>query len=338
MNIMSERILLGHGSGGKLMDRLIRDSFVPALDNEIIRRLGDAAVLDVQGVTLAFTTDSYVISPLFFPGGDIGILAVSGTVNDLAVSGARPLYLSIGLIIEEGFALGDLKRIYASIRTTAEQAGVLVVTGDTKVVNRGEADGLFINTSGIGVIRPGVETSGRRARPGDKVLLSGTLGDHGISVMVRREGLEIEVPVESDVAPLNGMIHDLLELGEAVLFLRDPTRGGLASALNEFAQATKLAVELREDEIPVRSEVRGVCELLGLDPLYVANEGKCVAVVRPDCADRALEVFRSHPLGREAREIGRIVENPPGKVLLLTEIGGTRIVDTLIGEQLPRIC
>jgi hydrogenase expression/formation protein HypE len=335
---MSDRILLGHGSGGKLMDRLIRESFLPALDNDILRRLGDSAILDVEGVSLAFTTDSYVISPLFFPGGDIGGLAVAGTVNDLAVSGGRPLYLSVGLIIEEGFPVRDLERIYGSIRATAEEAGVLVVTGDTKVVNKGGADGLFINTSGIGVIRPGVETSGKRALPEDRVLISGTLGDHGIAVMASREGLEVETPVESDVAPLNGMIDDILTLEDGVRFLRDPTRGGLASALNEFARSMGLAVELWEDRIPVRSEVRGVCELLGLDPLYVANEGKCVAVIRPDLAGRALELFRSHPLGREAREIGRLVEDPPGKVLLRTEIGGTRIVDTLIGEQLPRIC
>ena len=335
---MSDRILLGHGGGGKLMERLIRESFLPILHNEILGRMGDSAILEVDGIRLAFTTDSYVISPLFFPGGDIGRLAVAGTVNDLAVSGARPLYLSLGLIIEEGFPSEELDRINRSIRRTADEAGVLVVTGDTKVVNRGAADRLFINTSGIGVLQSAVDTSGQRARPGDRILVSGTLGDHGIAVMCCREGLEVETALESDVAPLNGMIQDLLGFGEAVRFLRDPTRGGLASVLNEFAGATGFAVVLQENQIPVRQEVRGVCELLGLDPLYVANEGKCVAVVAEGHAEGALQILRAHPLGREAQAIGEVAESPPGKVLLRTEIGGTRIVDALIGEQLPRIC
>jgi hydrogenase expression/formation protein HypE len=335
---MNDRVLLGHGSGGKLMERLIRESFLPIFQNDILARMGDSAILEMDGVRLAFTTDSYVISPLFFPGGDIGRLAVAGTVNDLAVSGARPLYLSLSLIIEEGFPLEDLDRINRSIRATADEAGVLVVTGDTKVVNRGAADGLFINTAGIGTLRPGVDTSGRNARPGDRILLSGTLGDHGIAVMCQREGLEVEAPLQSDVAPLNELIRGLLEPGEAVHFLRDPTRGGVASVLNEFARATGLAVVLQETQIPVRREVRGVCELLGLDPLYVANEGKCVAVVGVEHAEQALRILRDHPLGRDAREIGEVTHSPPGKVLLRTEIGGTRIVDPLIGEQLPRIC
>jgi hydrogenase expression/formation protein HypE len=335
---VEDRILLSHGSGGKIMERLIREAFLPVLGNEILARLGDAAILQMEGLRLAFTTDSYVISPLFFPGGDIGRLAVSGTVNDLAVSGSRPLFLSLGLIIEEGFPMPDLERILRSIRATADEAGVLVVTGDTKVVRRGEADGLFINTSGIGSVGPGVDTSGLRARPGDRVLVSGTLGDHGIAVMTRRAGLEVEASVESDVAPLNGLIEGLLTLGEDLRFLRDPTRGGLASTLNELVHATGLTLEIDERRIPVRPAVQGVCELLGLDPLYVANEGKCVAVVAPEQSERALRILRSHPLGREAQEIGEVTDSPARKVLLRTGIGGTRIVDPLIGEQLPRIC
>jgi hydrogenase expression/formation protein HypE len=335
---MDERILLGHGSGGKLMSRLIRETLLPAIDNEVLRRMGDAAVIDIEGVTFAFTTDSYVISPLFFPGGDIGRLAVCGTVNDLCVSGARPLFLSVGLIIEEGFPLASLERINRSLGAAACEAAVQVVTGDTKVVNRGGADGLFINTSGIGVMRAGVDTSGCRACAGDRILVNGTMGDHGIAVMAEREGLLVESPVISDVAPLNHMLDSLFAIGAGVRFLRDPTRGGLATALNEFASATGLGVELWGNQIPVRPEVRGVCELLGLDPLYVANEGKCVAVVARELVEAVLESWRSHPLGREAQEIGRVTAEPAGKVTLRTEIGGTRIVDTLVGEQLPRIC
>ncbi len=335
---MEQRILLGHGSGGKLMDRLIRERLLPILGNPVLERLGDAAIVEVDGLPVAFTTDSYVISPLVVPGGDIGRLAVCGTVNDLAVSGARPLYLSLGLIIEEGFPLPELEQIHRSIRAAADEAGVQVVTGDTKVVNRGSADRLFINTSGIGLVHPGMETSGRAARPGDRVLVSGTLGDHGVAVMTRREGLEVDVPVLSDMAPLNGMLRGLWALGQELHFMRDPTRGGLASTLNELAQIAGLAVTLREQEIPVRPEVRGVCELLGLDPLYVANEGKCVVVVSRERSQEALEILRAHPLGAMAREIGELTEGPAGKVLLRTEVGGTRVVDTLLGEQLPRIC
>lgn len=335
---MDDRILLAHGGGGRLMEWLIRESFLPMLGNEILARLGDSAIVDVRGVSLAFTTDSYVISPIFFPGGDIGRLAVSGTVNDLAVSGARPLYLSLGLILEEGFPMADLRRITGSIRATAQEAGVQVVTGDTKVVNRGKTDGIFINTSGIGLVLPSAETSGLRSRAGDRVLVSGTLGDHGIAVMASREGLDLEITIQSDVAPLNGMIEGIMTLGQGVRFLRDPTRGGLASVLNEFTRLTGLTVELKEERIPIRSEVRGACELLGLDPLLVANEGKCVAVVASEDSDHALRILRSHPLGREAQEIGTVVEGPPGKVLVKTEIGGTRILDAPVGEQLPRIC
>jgi hydrogenase expression/formation protein HypE len=336
--IMSDRILMGHGHGGKLTDRLIRDKLLPLFDNEILRRLGDSAILSLNGTSLAFSTDSYVVSPLFFPGGDIGRLAIAGTVNDLAVSGAKPLYLSVGFIIEEGFPMEDLLRISRSIHSTAQEAGVLVVTGDTKVVNRGGADRMFLNTSGIGVLKPGVDTSGARVRPGDKVFVSGTLGDHGISVMAKREGLAVDFPLSSDVAPLNGMIEELLELGEAVHFLRDPTRGGLASSLNELVRDADFSVELREKSIPVRQEVRGTCELLGLDPLYVANEGKCVAVIEPQSSTRALEILRAHPLGENAQEIGTILAHPSRKVIMKTEIGGTRIVDAPVGEQLPRIC
>ena len=335
---MGNHVLLGHGSGGKLMERLIRESIFPALDNEILGRMGDSALLPFEGATLAFTTDSYVVSPLFFPGGDIGRLAVCGTVNDLSVSGAVPLYLSLGFIIEEGFPLDEFEKINRSIGDTAQEAGVRVVTGDTKVVNRGCADGIFINTSGIGPVRPGTDTSGCNVKPGDSVIVSGPLGDHGVAVMSVREGLEMDTPVLSDVAPLNGMLEGLFELEAGVRFLRDPTRGGLASALNEFVKSTGLSVSLDEERIPVRPEVLGVCELLGLDPLYIANEGRCVAIVDRDQTDRALQILQAHPFGKDARRIGEVASEPAGKVILKTQIGGTRIVDTLIGDQLPRIC
>lgn len=337
---MQDRILMGHGSGGLLMGQLIKERFLPILDNEVLRALGDSAVIQLEGGhRLAFTTDSYVVSPLFFPGGDIGRLAVSGTVNDLAMAGARPLALSLGIIVEEGFPMVDLVRILHSVRSTAEEAAVSVVTGDTKVVRKAEVDGIFLNTSGIGMVLPGVDTSGKNVVPGDLVLLSGPIGDHGIAVMVQRENLELDAPLESDVAPLWGMVEGLLlSLGQAVHFMRDPTRGGLSSALNELASSTGLAVELWEGEIQVRPEVGSVCELLGLDPLYVACEGRCVAVVCEAQAEKALEILRRHPLGAQARCVGRVLESPSGKVLLKTSIGGTRLVNPLVGEQLPRIC
>lgn len=321
------------------MGNLIREKILPILDNEILRRLGDSAILQIQGgERLAFTTDSYVISPIFFPGGDIGRLAVSGTVNDLAMAGAKPLALSLGMILEEGFPMEDLVRILGSVRATAQEAGVSVVTGDTKVVRKGEADGIFINTSGIGIVAPELDTSGERAAEGDVVMVSGPIGDHGVAVMIQREGLRMESPLESDVAPLWGMVERLLALGRGVRFLRDPTRGGLAGALTELARITGKGVELQEGQIPLRVEVRSVCELLGLDPLYVACEGRCVAVVAQEHAQKALEILRAHPLGRQARIIGRILQEPPAEVLLRTTIGGSRLVQLPLGEQLPRIC
>jgi len=321
------------------MGDLIREILLPMLDNEILRRLGDSAVLQTEGgERLAFTTDSYVISPIFFPGGDIGRLAVSGTVNDLAMEGARPLALSLGIILEEGFPMEDLVRILRSVRDTAREAGVSVVTGDTKVVRKGEADGIFINTSGIGTVAPGIDTSGEKVAVGDVVLVSGPIGDHGVAIMIQREGLRMESLLESDVAPLWGLVEGLLSLSGGVSFLRDPTRGGLASVLTELARITGKGVELQESQIPVRAEVRSVCELLGLDPLYVACEGRCVAVVAQERAQEALELLKAHPLGRQARIIGRILEKPPGHVLLRTAIGGSRLVQLPLGEQLPRIC
>lgn len=336
---MEDRVLLDHGGGGLLMGDLIRETVLPILENEILRRLGDSAVFRTEGgERLAFTTDSYVISPIFFPGGDIGRLAVSGTVNDLAMAGARPLALSLGIILEEGFPMQDLVRILRSVRDTAQEVGVSVVTGDTKVVRKGEADGIFINTSGIGMVAPNIDTSGDRVAEGDAIVVSGPLGDHGVAIMIQREGLRMESLLESDVAPLWGLVERLLSLGEGVRFLRDPTRGGLASALAELTRITGKGVELQEQQIPVRAEVRSICELLGLDPLYVACEGRCVAVVARDYAQSALEILKAHPLGREAEIIGRIVEKPHGQILLRTAIGGSRLVQLPRGEQLPRIC
>ncbi len=336
---MEERVLLDHGGGGLLMGNLIRETVLPILDNEILRRLGDSAILQGEGgQRLAFTTDSYVISPIFFPGGDMGRLAVSGTVNDLAMAGARPLALSLGMILEEGFPMEDLIRVLRSVRHTAQEAGVCVVTGDTKVVRRGEADGMFINTSGIGMVLPAIDTSGARVAAGDAVIVSGPIGDHGVAVMIQREGLKMESSLQSDVAPLWGLVERLLSLGEEVHFLRDPTRGGVAAALEELARITGKGVEIQERDIPVRPEVQSVCELLGLDPLCVACEGRCIAVVAEPQAQRALEILKAHPLGSQSKIIGRILEQPPGRVLLRTVIGGTRLVQLPLGEQLPRIC
>ncbi len=321
------------------MANLIQEILVPILDNDVLRRLGDSAILQIdKAERLAFTTDSYVISPIFFPGGDIGRLAVSGTVNDLAMAGARPLALSLGLILEEGFPMEDFIKILESVRDTARETGIAVVTGDTKVVRKGEADNIFINTSGIGVVSPGIDTSGRRVAEGDVVIVSGPLGDHGAAVMIQREGLRMEGTLQSDVAPLWPLVERLLTLGEAVHFLRDPTRGGLASVLHDLTCITGKSVELQDRHIPVRAEVKSVCELLGLDPLYVACEGRFLAVVAHEHSQRALELLRGHPQGSEARIVGRILADPPGVVLLRTAIGGTRLVQLPLGEQLPRIC
>lgn len=337
---MSERILLAHGSGGELSHELIRRMFAPAFANPALARLDDAAVLPAppSGSRLAFTTDGYVVRPLFFPGGDIGRLAVCGTVNDLAMVGASPLCLSAAVVLEEGFPAADLERIVASMAAAAREAGVEIVTGDTKVVERGAADGCFITTAGVGVVPPGVDLSGANARPGDVVLLSGPVGDHGLAILSQREGLRFASPLESDVAPLNGLVRALLETAPALHTLRDPTRGGLATTLNEIARQSRVEIIVEEARIPVRPAVQALAELLGLDPLYVANEGKLIAIVAPEAVEAALAALRAHPLGREAAIIGRVQEGRPGRVALRTALGAHRVLDMLAGEQLPRIC
>jgi hydrogenase expression/formation protein HypE len=336
--LKEERITLSHGSGGKATQTLIEAVFLEAFSNPLLAPLEDGAVLEANGGRLAFTTDSYVVSPLFFPGGDIGDLAVNGTVNDLAVSGARPLWLSAGFILEEGFPVADLERIVGSMAAAAERAGVQVVTGDTKVVQRGKADGCYVNTAGVGVIeRPG-ELGVARARPGDAVIVSGPIGEHGITIMLARGELDIESELSSDTAPLNGLVEGLLDACPGVRGLRDATRGGVATICNEVARAAGVAVVVDEEAVPVSRDVRGACELLGIDPLYVACEGRLVAVVDGDQVDAALGALRSHPLGAGAAVIGRVRDDPPGLVLLKTSFGGTRIVDLLVGDPLPRIC
>ena len=358
--IKDTHITLAHGSGGKAMHELIEGLFLDQLRNPLLEKLEDQAVFEIppsaqntarntaqnsdSSVRLAFTTDSYVVSPIFFPGGDIGRLAVSGTVNDLAMSGARPLYLSAGFIIEEGFPIEDLKRILVSMRATAQEAGVEIVTGDTKVVQRGGADRIFINTSGIGIIGHPVRISAARAQPGDKVILSGSIGDHGTTIMIARGELGLETDLESDAAPLNSLVHEILEettrflRPDAIHCLRDPTRGGVATTLNEIALASEVCIQINEEEIPLRDEVKGACELLGLDPLYVANEGKLIAIVDAEIAEPVLARMRSTRYGRDACVIGEVKAEPQGIVVMATTFGGTRIVDMLTGEQLPRIC
>jgi hydrogenase expression/formation protein HypE len=330
-------VVLGHGSGGKLSAQLIREMFLPAFDNPLLNRLDDQAVFEAGSARIAFTTDSFVVTPLFFPGGDIGKLAVHGTVNDLAMSGATPLALSAAFILEEGFPMEELARIVASMAEAARAAGVPIATGDTKVVPRGKADGMFITTSGVGLVAAGVNISARLARPGDKILLSGTIADHGMAVMSKREGLEFEGAIESDTAALHRLVAEMIAAGE-IHALRDPTRGGLGATLVEIAAAAGIGVEAESAAIPVREPVRAACELLGLDPLFVANEGKLAAFVAPESAGRVLEAMRANTLGRDAVVIGEAVGSHPGMVLLKTEIGGTRVVDLPFGEQLPRIC
>lgn len=322
-----------------MMGELIKDLIVWAFANPELERLGDSAVLQLDARRLAFSTDTFVVDPIFFPGGNIGELAVYGTVNDLSMSGALPVTLSVGFILEEGFPLGELKEIVFAMRRAADRAGVLITTGDTKVVPRGKADKIFINTSGIGLIENDWVPTSERIRTGDSILLSGTIGDHGMAVMSRREGLAFESSIESDTAPLNSLVERILKVDpESVHALRDPTRGGIASALNEFAEQAGVGIEIEERRIPVHDPVRGACELLGLDPLYVANEGKLLAVVADEAADAVLEAMRKDPLGKDAARIGRVIDRHPGVVSMKTGIGGERVVDMLIGEQLPRIC
>lgn len=331
-----DRILLGHGSGGKMMHQLIREYFVPEFE---LKSLNDSAVLEeINHGKIAFTTDSYVVSPIFFPGGDIGKLAVYGTVNDLSMVGAKPLYITTGLILEEGFPLKDLKRILSSMANAAEKSGVKIVAGDTKVVDKGKADGIFINTSGVGIIEKGVDISPIRVMIGDKVILSGPVGNHGISIIAERNGISFNPPILSDTAPLNGLVSEMLKTTKEIHAMRDPTRGGLASALKEIAIDSGYCIVVEEESIPVLAGVRGACELLGFDPLYVANEGILVAIVKPDVAESLINTMRRHPLGKEARLIGYVQETPAKMVLMKTSIGGTRIVEMLSGDQLPRIC
>jgi hydrogenase expression/formation protein HypE len=333
-----DTVLLGHGSGGKLSAELIRDVFLPSLTNPVLARLDDQAVVSINGQRLALTTDSFVVKPLFFPGGDIGSLAVHGTVNDLAMGGATPLFLSAAFIIEEGFSIEELRRVVNSMHSAAAAAAVQVVTGDTKVVEKGKGDGLFINTTGIGVVPEGVELSADQARPGDKVLLSGSIGEHGIAILAQREGLEFETAIQSDSAALHTLVGEMLQVTRKIRCMRDPTRGGVSSTLNEIAQQSRIGIELEERTIPVREEVRGACELLGLDPLYVANEGKLIAIVAPEVAEQLVNTMRRHPLGTGTQLIGTVKETNLGLVTMRTPFGTTRIVDMLAGDQLPRIC
>ena len=334
---MKDKILLAHGSGGKLAHDLVEGIFLKALANPLLAKLDDSAVFDFSG-RLAFTTDSYVVSPIFFPGGDIGKLAVYGTVNDLAMSGAKPLYLSLSFIIEEGLPQGELSQVVDSIQKAAQEAEVEIVTGDTKVVHRGSADKLFINTAGVGIIPEGVDISGSNAIPGDKVILSGTIGDHGIAVLSQREGLTFSTQLESDCAPLGGLVAEMLAASRNIHCLRDPTRGGLATTLNELAKQSKVSIRIQEEKIPIRDEVLAACEMLGFDPLYVANEGKLVAIVLPEDADKVLKAMRETHYGKEAAVIGEVRAEHPGRVVMKTCLGSSRIIDMLVGDMLPRIC
>jgi hydrogenase expression/formation protein HypE len=331
-------ILLTHGSGGTLSHELVAKRLLSHIGNKTLGRLDDSALVEISG-RVAFTTDSYIVDPIFFPGGDIGRLAVCGTVNDLSVVGATPICISLALIIEEGFPTSHLDMVMASVRATCDEAGVQVVTGDTKVVNRGKADKLFINTSGIGTVPEGIDISGHNARPGDRVLLSGTIADHGVAIMGCREGLSFSSEIESDCAPLNGLVAAMLrEGGEAIHAMRDPTRGGLASTLNEIASQSDTAIHIEESRVPVNASVRAACEMLGLDPLYVANEGKLAAIVAPEVAPAVLAAMQGHSLGRSAVDIGEVIDGKPGRVTMRTLMGPARLVPMLAGELLPRIC
>ncbi len=331
-------ILLAHGSGGKPTHQLVEKMFLPQFKNELLEPLHDGAVFKIGGKKLAFSTDSYVVNPIFFPGGDIGELAVNGTVNDLAMCGAHPLYLSSAFIIEEGLPVDDLWKIVLSMQGAAKRAGVMLVTGDTKVVDRGKGDKIFINTSGVGVIGNDVNINPKNIKVGDKIILNGEIALHGIAIMSVREGLEFETQIESDTVSLNGLVEEMLKVGKNIHVLRDPTRGGVATTLNELAEQSKLGIVLNEESIPVPDDVRGACEILGLDPLYIANEGKLLAFVSSVDSEKILEAMRKHPLGKDSVVIGEVVDQHHGTVVMKSKIGGTRVVDMLTGEQLPRIC
>ncbi len=338
-----ERVTMAHGAGGRAMRDLIQQMFVTTFDNRILDTMDDQAILCLQdilqhGDRLAFTTDSYVVHPLFFPGGNIGELAVYGTVNDLAVSGARPLYLSCSMVMEEGLPMDTLRQIVTSMKQAADRVGITIVTGDTKVVERGSADKLFINTAGIGVVPEGITLSPQQAQPGDLIVTNGFIGDHGVAILLARNELALESHVESDTQPLHDLIARMLEVCPTIRCMRDATRGGIGTALNEFASSSGISMLLKESSIPIRESVRGACEILGLDPLYLANEGKLIAIVPPDGIERLINTMNNHPAGTHSTVIGTVKETPKGTVLLSTNFGGTRIVDTLVGDQLPRIC
>ena len=338
LNTRDGAVDMTHGSGGRSMAQLIEEMFVRHFDNEMLRQANDQAAFDIAAGRMVMSTDGHVISPLFFPGGDIGSLSVHGTVNDVAMAGARPLYLSAGFILEEGFPLADLEKIVASMGRAATAAGVPVVTGDTKVVEKGKGDGVFITTTGVGVVPQGVDISGDRARPGDAILVNGTMGDHGVAIMSSRENLEFETTIESDSAALHTLIADMVTAAPGIHCLRDPTRGGLASTLNELALQSGVGMKLQETAIPVNPAVNAACELLGLDPLYVANEGKLICICAAEDAQALLQVMQKHPLGKQAAIIGEVIEDEHGFVQMETSFGGSRVVDWLAGEQLPRIC
>lgn len=333
-----DKILLDHGSGGQLSDNLIKDLILPAFNNSILDGLGDGAVLEIGGAKLAFSTDSYVVDPIFFPGGSIGDLAVNGTVNDISMCGAEPLFLSVGLIIEEGFPVEDLETIINDMGAAAKKAGVQIVTGDTKVVTKGAADKIFINTSGVGIINYHKMISGASAKPGDKIIVSGTIADHGMTILTQREGLKFESEIKSDSAPLNDLVKKMLGASDNINVLRDPTRGGVGTVLNEIAEQSKIGINIYEENIPITNQIAGICELLGFDPLYVANEGKLIAIVSEEDSAKVLEVMQADEFGKDACIIGEVTKDHPDKVYMKTRIGGERIVHMLSGEQLPRIC
>ena len=334
----NDKILLDHGSGGKISHLLTTDMLLPVFDNPILAQLNDGAIFELEGKRMAFSTDSYTVDPIFFPGGNIGDLAINGTVNDVAMCGGQPVYLSVGLIIEEGFPVKDLETIVSEMGRAAETAGVTVVTGDTKVVPKGAVDKIFINTSGLGLIPRDVDIASHKARPGDQIILSGTIADHGIAILTQREGLSFATSITSDTAPLNHMVKQMFAVSKAIHVLRDPTRGGVGTALNEIAEKSKMGIRIYEEQIPLKNEVAAACELLGFDPLYLANEGKLLAFVAGHDTEAVLAAIRENPFGQDATVIGEVVEDHAGRVIMQTRIGGSRIVDMLAGEQLPRIC
>lgn len=336
--VVSDKVLLAHGTGGRTMHKLIKELFVESFDNPILAQLTDAAILNGKAKALAFTTDSYVVNPIFFPGGDIGKLAICGTINDLAVVGAKPLYISCGFIIEEGLDLSVLRAIVQSMKELAKIAGVKVVTGDTKVVEKGKADSIFINTSGVGIVEGNVKFGIDRIKAGDKIIINGFIGEHEIAVLSKREDFDFKSDIKSDCAPLNGLISNVLKSVPDIKFMRDPTRGGLATVLNEIVEGSDYGIELNEEDIPISDGVMAACELLGFEPIYLANEGKVVVIVGDDDAKRVLNIMRRHPLGKNAKIVGEVVKVPRGKVILKTKVGGKRLIEMLAGEQLPRIC